>query len=337
MIIINKIYKKVKSFIKENYKSIIFIIVVFFLFFFKLPYYIYAPGGLISTSDKIETSNKINFKGSLNMAYVSTIRGTPITLLYALINKSYDIESVDDVTVGAENIEDEEYRNKMLLEEANNIALEVAYKHSNVSYKVQNNKIYVTYVDASAKTNLKVQDQIIKIDGHKVKDKEYLYNYIKEKKPNDKISFTVINNNKTYQKEAKLINVGGVAKVGIVITETKDIKSSKNIDIKFKSTESGSSGGLMIALTLYSYINEIDLTNGKTIVGTGTIEKDGTVGEISGIKYKLAGAVKKGASIFIVPKGNNYKEAKKLKEKYNYKIKLVPVSTFEDALNYLKK
>ncbi len=337
MIIINKIYEKVKSFIKENYKSIIFIIVVFFLFFFKLPYYIYAPGGLISTSDKIETSNKINFKGSLNMAYVSTIRGTPITLLYALINKSYDIESVDDVTVGAENIEDEEYRNKMLLEEANNIALEVAYKHSNVSYKVQNNKIYVTYVDASAKTNLKVQDQIIKIDGHKVKDKEYLYNYIKEKKPNDKISFTVINNNKTYQKEAKLINVGGVAKVGIVITETKDIKSSKNIDIKFKSTESGSSGGLMIALTLYSYINEIDLTNGKTIVGTGTIEKDGTVGEISGIKYKLAGAVKKGASIFIVPKGNNYKEAKKLKEKYNYKIKLVPVSTFEDALNYLKK
>ncbi len=337
MIIINKIYEKVKSFIKENYKSIIFIIVVFFLFFFKLPYYIYAPGGLISTSDKIETSNKINFKGSLNMAYVSTIRGTPITLLYALINKSYDIESVDDVTVGAENIEDEEYRNKMLLEEANNIALEVAYKHSNVSYKVQNNKIYVTYVDASAKTNLKVQDQIIKIDGHKVKDKEYLYNYIKEKKPNDKISFTVINNNKTYKKEAKLINVGGVAKVGIVITETKDIKSSKNIDIKFKSTESGSSGGLMIALTLYSYINEIDLTNGKTIVGTGTIEKDGTVGEISGIKYKLAGAVKKGASIFIVPKGNNYKEAKKLKEKYNYKIKLVPVSTFEDALNYLKK
>ena len=337
MIIINKIYEKVKSFIKENYKSIIFIIVVFFLFFFKLPYYIYAPGGLISTSDKIETSNKINFKGSLNMAYVSTIRGTPITLLYALINKSYDIESVDDVTVGAENIEDEEYRNKMLLEEANNIALEVAYKHSNVSYKVQNNKIYVTYVDASAKTNLKVQDQIIKIDGHKVKDKDYLYNYIKEKKPNDKISFTVINNNKTYKKEAKLINVGGVAKVGIVITETKDIKSSKNIDIKFKSTESGSSGGLMIALTLYSYINEIDLTNGKTIVGTGTIEKDGTVGEISGIKYKLAGAVKKGASIFIVPKGNNYKEAKKLKEKYNYKIKLVPVSTFEDALNYLKK
>lgn len=337
MIIINKIYEKVKSFIKENYKSIIFIIVVFFLFFFKLPYYIYAPGGLISTSDKIETSNKINFKGSLNMAYVSTIRGTPITLLYALINKSYDIESVDDVTVGAENIEDEEYRNKMLLEEANNIALEVAYKHSNVSYKVQNNKIYVTYVDDSAKTNLKVQDQIIKIDGHKVKDKDYLYNYIKEKKPNDKISFTVINNNKTYKKEAKLINVGGVAKVGIVITETKDIKASKNIDIKFKSTESGSSGGLMIALTLYSYINEIDLTNGKTIVGTGTIEKDGTVGEISGIKYKLAGAVKKGASIFIVPKGNNYKEAKKLKEKYNYKIKLVPVSTFEDALNYLKK
>ena len=92
----------------------------------------------------------------------------------------------------------------------------------------------------------------------------------------------------------------------------------------------------MLTLTLYSYLNNIDLTDGKKIVGTGTIDASGNVGEISGIKYKLIGAVKKGADVFIVPVGENYKEAKKVKEEKNYDIKLVPVKTFKEALAYLE-
>ena len=92
----------------------------------------------------------------------------------------------------------------------------------------------------------------------------------------------------------------------------------------------------MLTLTLYSHLNEIDLTKGKTIVGTGTIDINGNVGEISGIKYKLIGAVNKKADIFLVPAGNNYKEAKKVKKEKGYDIELVPVKTFEDALKYLK-
>ena len=76
--------------------------------------------------------------------------------------------------------------------------------------------------------------------------------------------------------------------------------------------------------------------DGKTIVGTGTIDINGNVGEISGIKYKLIGAVNKGAEVFLVPVGENYKEAKKLKKERNYDIKLVPVATFDEALKYLE-
>lgn len=336
MIIISKLYENFKIFIKENYKSLIFVAVIFFLFFFKLPYYIYAPGGLIDATDKVSVGEKIEFKGSLNMAYVSSIKGTPITLMYALINPSYDIESINEITGGTESIEDEEYRNKMLLEEGNNIALEIAYKHSNVPYTIENDKVYVTYIDENAKTNLKIKDQIIKIDDFKVNKKEDLYNYIKNKKENEKINFTVINNGKEYKRNATLIDVMSTPKVGALITENKDIKSSKNVNIKFKSTESGSSGGLMITLTLYSLISGVDLTNGKTIAGTGTINEDETVGEISGVKYKLQGAVNKGADVFLVPKGDNYKEAKKLKDKNGYDITIVPVATFEEALKYLK-
>ena len=40
--------------------------------------------------------------------------------------------------------------------------------------------------------------------------------------------------------------------------------------------------------------------------------------------------------IFIVTAGENYKEKLKKKEKHNYDIKIVPVSTFEEALTYLE-
>ena len=48
-------------------------------------------------------------------------------------------------------------------------------------------------------------------------------------------------------------------------------------------------------------------------------------------------AVKEKADIFLVPSGDNYKEAKKLKEKNNYNIEIVEIKTFDDALNYLNK
>jgi len=147
----------------------------------------------------------------------------------------------------------------------------------------------------------------------------------------------VVKERKEKQAKATLIDVNDEAKVGVIITETVDIKSDYNVDLKFKGTESGSSGGLMMTLTIYSYLNNIDLTHGKKIVGTGTIDREGNVGEISGIKYKLMGAVKEKADVFLVPQGENYKEARNLKNEKGYDIDIVPVETFQQALTYLKE
>ena len=112
-----------------------------------------------------------------------------------------------------------------------------------------------------------------------------------------------------------MINLLDEPKIGAVVTETFNVKSNKPVTFNFKNTESGSSGGLMLTLTLYSHLNKIDLTHGKKIVGTGTIDANGNVGEISGIKYKLIGAVNKKADLFIVPKAKIIKKLKKSKKK----------------------
>lgn len=331
------LFNNIKKLIKEYYKVIIVYVLILAFFLVEFPYYISAPGGLINTDDKIETTESFKMSGSLNMAYVSEIHATIPTLVISLLNKDWDVEKEEEVKNDNETIEEKNYRNKMLLEEANDTALLVAYKHSDIDYKVTNNKVYITYVDKLADTNLKIGDQILKVDDTEITDKNSLFEYIASKQIGDKITLEVKDiNGDDKKREATLINVLDEPKVGAVVTETFDVKSDEKVSFNFKDRESGSSGGLMLTLTIYSHLNEIDLTGGKTIVGTGTIDINGNVGEISGIKYKLIGAVNKGADVFLVPVGENYEDAKKLKEERNYDIELVPVATFEEALKYLE-
>ena len=92
----------------------------------------------------------------------------------------------------------------------------------------------------------------------------------------------------------------------------------------------------MLSLAIYNSLVEEDITGGKKIVGTGTIDADGNVGAIGGVKYKIAAAVKAKADLFLVP-SDNYEEAKEVVEKHNYKIKLISVSTFDEAIDKLSK
>lgn len=331
------LFNNIKKYIKEYYKVIIVYILILVTFLVEFPYYISAPGGLINTDNKIQTKENFKMSGTLNMAYVSEIHATIPTLIVSLFNNDWDVEKEEEVKNDNETIEEKNYRNKMLLEESNDIALLVAYKHSDIHYEVTNNKVYITYIDELSKTDLKIGDQILKVDNEQVIDKNSLQSYIASKKVGDKITLKVLDiNGEKKTRKATLINVADEPKVGAIITETFDVKSNKNVKFNFKESESGSSGGLMLTLTIYSHLNKIDLTDGKTIVGTGTIDINGNVGEISGIKYKLIGAVNKHADIFLVPKGKNYEDAKKIKEERGYNIDLVPVETFEEALKYLE-
>ncbi len=93
----------------------------------------------------------------------------------------------------------------------------------------------------------------------------------------------------------------------------------------------GPSAGLMWALGLYDLLTPGDLTGGRMIAGTGEIGLDGTVYPIGGIGQKVVAAEKAGASVFLVPKGN-YADARNAGADG---MTLVPVSSFQDALDYL--
>ena len=59
------------------------------------------------------------------------------------------------------------------------------------------------------------------------------------------------------------------------------------LDIKTGNV-GGPSAGLMMALNVYNNLIPEDITNSMIVAGTGTIEIDGSVGPVGGIKHSCA-------------------------------------------------
>lgn len=66
----------------------------------------------------------------------------------------------------------------------------------------------------------------------------------------------------------------------------------------------GPSAGMMFALGIIEKVGPQDLTGGKFIAGTGTIDTEGKVGPIGGIALKMIAARRAGATVFLAPDQN---------------------------------
>lgn len=327
----NKIYDRLKQFIKQNYIYFIILIIAGFIFYFPLPYYIDAPGGLIDVSERLDIEDGYPINGSLNLAYISEFKANIPTLIYAYFNKDWEIVKKEDVVASNETIEENDYRNHLLLEEANQNAVMVAFDKADVDYEIKNRTVNIIYIYEEADTDLKIGDQIIEVNGVKVSSKEEVLNEINK---SDSIQFKVINNGIEYERYANKVDIDGSKLIGIMVCETKEVIPSKEVNINFKKSESGPSGGFMMALSIYDILTKEDLTKGLKIVGTGTIDELGNVGVIGGVEHKIKAAVKENADIFFVPTGN-YEEAKTTVLENNLDIKLIEVKHIDDAINYL--
>lgn len=327
---------KINKFFKHTWKYILIYIIVIALCLVKLPYYIDAPGGLINVSDRIEVEDKQESAGSINLAYVTEYN---VNLPMLIISFFIDDWTLNKIETKEEQINYEEsfIRDRLLMEEAYTNAIILAYKQADKEINILSSDVYVSYIVAEAQTDLAVGDKIVQVDDILINSKESLNNYVETLNVGDNITIKILNDGKEKIKEATIINYNDNKLIGIVPVEINKFEANPDINIKTEASEYGPSGGLMISLAVYNAITEDDITGGLTIVGTGTIDLDGNVGAIGGIEYKIKGAAKKGADIFFVPTGENYEEAKKIVKENKYDITLVPISTFEEALNYLKK
>lgn len=332
---IKKFFNDIVEFIKEEYKFIIFLLLSVILFLFPVNYYIIVGGDISNIDDRVIISDSYNSKGSFNISYVSELKGRLGPYLLSYIIPGWESESANDYKyVDEETIQDIEFRNRLDLVSTNGNAIKWAYKLANKEYRVIDTKVYVISVSDEYESNLKIGDRIIKFDDNEIKDVDSARKYLGEISK-DKIKVTVIRKNKEIDIDTNVYTKDGKKIIGVYLQEVSEYETDPKVEVKFKSKESGPSAGLITTLSIYDKLTKGDLTKGLKIAGTGTIEVDGAIGEIGGVKYKLAGAVKNKADVFLVPNGDNYEECVKLKKNNKYKIKIIGVSTIEEAIEKL--
>jgi len=326
----NKIIQNIKLFIKENYKQLIALLLLIIAVNIELPYYIEAPGGTINITKRIdEDYNKKN--GSLNMLYVTQYRGNIVTVLLGKILNTWDLNKISNQQISNETAEEIHIRNKIMLENSVQNATFVAYENAGIKINIKKikNIVFATTKD----NNLKIGDIILSADDIKINNVNELKEAIQNKEVGDNINLLVERNNET---KNITLTVPEDKILGIATITNYEYELPNDLDISFRNGEGGSSGGLILALGIYSEITGIDILKGRNISGTGTIDINGNVGEIDGIKYKIAGAVKDNMDIILVSP-YNYEEAQKVIKENNYDIELVKVSTFKEAIDYLTK
>lgn len=325
-----------KKIFKENYKFMIVLVLIVITLTINFPYYIDAPGGITNMDEKIEI-NGYESVGSFNLSYIKEYRATIPTLIISLFNKDWNVLKKEDIMFETEDYETYELRDKILMDESISNAINVAYTKANKQIKTLSNKLIVTYVDSKAETDLVVGDEIISINNKTIINKEEITNIVDSLNIKDKINIKVKNNNQEYDRYAYIINEENSKKIGILISNLKEYQTTPKVKVNIDKNESGPSGGLITALSIYNSLVKEDITNGLKIVGTGTIDSNGNIGSIGGVEYKLKSAVKKNAYLFIVPFDENYEQALKVKKENNYNIEILGVSTFDEVINYLSE
>ncbi|MFF8031184.1 MULTISPECIES: S16 family serine protease [unclassified Streptomyces] len=97
----------------------------------------------------------------------------------------------------------------------------------------------------------------------------------------------------------------------------------------------GPSAGLLFSLGIVDKLNGDgdggDLTGGRVVAGTGTIDEDGTVGPVGGVPLKTQAARRDGATVFLVPEAECSDARTGLPEG----LRLIPVTTLEGAVDAL--
>ncbi|MEU9621798.1 S16 family serine protease [Streptomyces sp. NPDC088251] len=98
----------------------------------------------------------------------------------------------------------------------------------------------------------------------------------------------------------------------------------------------GPSAGLFFALGIVDKLDGDgsggDLTGGRTVAGTGTIQANGEVGAVGGVSLKTQAARRDGATVFLVPKAECTEAGAELPKG----LRLIPVTTLKSAVSSLQ-
>ncbi|BDZ41012.1 hypothetical protein GCM10025865_03110 [Paraoerskovia sediminicola] len=144
-------------------------------------------------------------------------------------------------------------------------------------------------------------DVVRSLDGQEVVTYQDLIDHLAATTPGDEVVVGVERDGEDVDAPVTTGDVDGQAVLGVFLGTDFDMPVDVTIQI---GDIGGPSAGTMFALGIVDKLTPEDEADGAVVAGTGTMDVDGTVGPIGGIRQKLYGAQRDGAQWFLAPDDN---------------------------------
>ncbi len=214
------------------------------------------------------------------------------------------------------------------------IAAGVALGHLGYDVRALVGGISVLLVDkdAPAAKVLRPGDVIVAAAGRKVRSVSSLRRVLAGRRPGEAVTISFRRGRKI--RRATLRTVADPenrkrAIIGISAEDQIQVKLPFPVKIDAEGI-GGPSAGLAFALDILQELGR-NVAHGQKVAATGQLALNGSVGPIGGVKQKTLGARRAGVDVFLVPAGENAREARR----YAGDLPVVPVKNFPQALQAL--
>jgi PDZ domain-containing protein len=307
------------------------------LAFIPVPYAVFGPGPVVNTLGEVQGRRLISVTG--RQAYpttgtldMTTVRvfggpGTRISLLSALTAWVSDTRAAvpeEAVFPPGQSQQQTQEQDRLLMVSSQESATAAALGALDIPVPT---KLTIAGVspDVPAVNVLKPQDVLVEVQGTRIQDLTQLRALLQKVEPGDEVRLTVRRGNAEQELVTRTTRgEDGQTLLGVFLDPKFTFPFTVKIDIP---DVSGPSAGMVFALGIIDTLTPGDLTGGKRIAGTGTIDADGTVGPIGGIQQKLVGARQAGADYFLAPSVN----CDEVRGHVPDGLQVVRVSTLTDA------
>lgn len=284
------------------------------LVFLPTPYVIERPGPVfdvlgknagksVITVDGVETYATSGRLDVLTVSVAGNREATPswLELAWAWLDPSQAIVPLDAIYPPNVTTKQVEAESSAMMEESQQDAIAAALRK--LGYEVPWH-VYVSEVSKGSPSSGKLvaADFILKINGVDIKDIDQMRELINADAPKGALAVEISRQGKSVtQSITATKNKDGKYRLGILAGYKYDFPVKVKLEL---GDVGGPSGGMMFALGIIDRLTPGQLTGGKHIAGTGTIDPAGNVGPIGGIRHKLFGAANAGATIFLAPESN---------------------------------
>ena len=304
----------------------------------KTDYYFMAPGPPYQWDIAIEGAESYDYEGNLYQLTVRRDEANYFTYIWAKVDNSVDLYSREVILpkgVTPQELSEISIQN---MKTSENVAIAVALNLLDYEIETQGDGVLVVGVmdDSPVAGKLLKEDLIISINNEVIKSTTEFISLLRTYEIGDMVSIGLIRNDKEMSIETKLIehiDYENEPMVGFLAsTPNQRFVFPISVDIDTGNV-GGPSAGLMMALNVYNSLTEYDITKGVKVAGTGTIEIDGSVGPVGGVKQKVIAAKNAGSTLILVPTANFDDVQSYIDEDTS----IVSVDTFNEALNLISE